>query len=202
MGIDGVPMRILMIYCHPRPDSFSAALRDAAADALTASGHSVELRDLYAEGFDPVLSAHQRGAYYDETESTHGLEDHIASLRRAEGLVLVYPTWWFGMPAMLKGWFDRVWLPGVAFRLGGPKVLEPLLKDVRRIAVVTTYGSPWWLLWWVGWPDRRVVRRGVRPLCAPGCRIHWIGLTRMDVDSPARRRRFLARVRRQFSEWR
>jgi putative NADPH-quinone reductase len=196
------PMRVLVIYCHPRPDSFSAALRDAAVDGLTASGHSVELRDLYAEGFDPVLSTHQRGAYFDETESVHGVEDHVAALRRADWLVLVYPTWWFGVPAMLKGWFDRVWLPGVAFHLGGPRVMVPLLTNIRRIGVVTTYGSPWWLLWWVGWPDWRIVRRGLRPLCAPGCRMHWMGLTRMDVDSPTRRRRFLAGVRRQLSEWR
>jgi NAD(P)H dehydrogenase (quinone) len=195
-------MRVLVIYCHPRPDSFGAALRDAVTDALTASGHAVELRDLYAEEFDPVLSAEQRDAYFDEARNLVGIEDHVAALRRTEGLVLVYPTWWFGMPAMLKGWFDRVWLPGVAFRLGGPKALRPLLIDIRWIGVVTTYGSPWWLLWWVGWPDRRVVRRGLRPLCAPGCRIQWIGLTRMDVDSPARRRRFLTRVKRRLSEWR
>jgi putative NADPH-quinone reductase len=195
-------MRVLIIYCHPRPDSFSAALRDAAVDGLKASGHSVELRDLYAEGFDPVLSAQQRGTYFDATENMHGIEDHVAALRRAEGLVLVYPTWWFGMPAMLKGWLDRIWLPGVAFQLGGPKVMLPLLTDIRRIGMVTTYGSPWWLLWWVGWPDRRIVRRGLRPLCARGCRIHWIGLTRMDVDSPERRRRFLVRVKQRLSEWR
>lgn len=195
-------MRVLVIYCHPRSDSFGAALRDAAVEGLAAAGHSVELRDLYAESFDPVLSAHQRGAYYsDETGSVRGIEDHAAALQRAEALVLVYPTWWFGMPAMLKGWFDRVWLPGVAFHLEGPKVLQPLLTDLRRIGVVTTYGSPWWLLWWVGWPDRRVVKRGFCPLCAPGCRIHWIALTRMDVDDPARRRRFLATVKRRVSRW-
>jgi putative NADPH-quinone reductase len=195
-------MRVLVIYCHPRPDSFSAALRDAAVEGLMAYGHTIDLRDLYAEGFDPVLSTHQRGTYFDETENVRGLEEHVVALRGAQGIVLVYPTWWFGMPAMLKGWLDRVWLPGVAFHLGGSKALKPLLTDIRRIAMVTTYGSPWWLLWWVGWPDRRIVRRGLRPLCAAGCRIDWIGLTGMDADSPARRRRFLAVVRRRFSEWR
>jgi putative NADPH-quinone reductase len=194
-------MRILLIYCHPRPDSFSAALRDAAAAGLAAAGHTVALRDLYAEGFDPVLSAQQRGAYFDEADNASGLADHVTALRQAEALVLVYPTWWFGMPAMLKGWLDRVWLPGVAFRLGGPKALLPLLTGIRRITVVTTYGSPWWLLWWVGWPDRRVVRRGLRPLCAPGCRIRWLGLTGMDADRPERRARFLLSVRQHFSGW-
>jgi putative NADPH-quinone reductase len=80
--------------------------------------------------------------------------------------------------------------------------MVPLLTNIRRIGVVTTYGSPWWLLWWVGWPDRRVVRRGLRPLCASGCRIDWIGLTGMDADNPERRRQFLARVRRRLSAWR
>jgi NAD(P)H dehydrogenase (quinone) len=194
-------MHVLLIHCHPRADSFSAALRDAAVQGLTAAGHSVEHRDLYTEAFDPVLSTHQRGVYFDEAVNALGLEDHVAALRRAEALVLVYPTWWFGMPAMLKGWFDRVWVPGVAFRLGGPKALLPLLTGLRKIGVVTTYGSPWWLLWWVGWPDRRFVKRGLRPLCAAGCRIQWFGLTGMDVDRPPRRARFLARIRRQFSQW-
>ena len=196
-------MRVLVIYCHPIADSFSAALRDAAVDGLTSAGHSVELRDLYAEAFDPVLSTFQRGVYFsDETASMRGLEDHIASLRRAEGLVLVYPTWWFGMPAMLKGWLDRVWLPGVAFQLGGVKALVPLLTELRRIAVVTTYGSPWWLLCWVGWPDRRIVKRGLRPLCAAGCRIQWLGLTGMDTDRLDRRQRFVAKVKRHLTAWR
>jgi NAD(P)H dehydrogenase (quinone) len=194
-------MQVLLVHCHPRPDSFNAALRVAAVAGLTASGHSIVQRDLYAEGFDPVLSTYQRGVYFDEAANATGLEDHVAALRQAEALVLVYPTWWFGMPAMLKGWLDRVWLPGVAFQLGGPKALLPLLTGIRKIAVVTTYGSPWWLLWWVGWPDRRIVRRGLRPLCARGCQIHWLGLTGMDVDRPKRRARFLARVEQKLSQW-
>ncbi len=195
-------MRVLVIHCHPRPDSYGAALRDAAVNGLKEAGHAVELRDLYAEAFDPVLSTHERGVYFDEAGNARGLEDHVEALRRAEALVLVYPTWWFGMPAMLKGWLDRVWLPGVAFRLGGAKVLEPMLTGIRRIAVVTTYGSPWWILWWVGWPDKRIVRRGLRPLCARRCQVRWLGLTEMDAARPKRRERFLTEVERHFAAWR
>ena len=126
----------------------------------------------------------------------------MAALRQAEALLLIYPTWWFGMPAMLKGWLDRVWVPGVAFGLGGPGVLQPRLTNIRRIGVVTTYGSPGWLLWLVGWPDRRLVRRGLRPLCARQCRLDWIALTRMDTCTRPERDRFLTKVRRRLAHWR
>lgn len=192
-------MRVLLVHCHPRADSFNAALRDTVAAALDAAGHTVEMLDLYREGFDPRLSAAERGAYYDEASDRPDLAGHIAALRRAEALVFVYPTWWFGPPAMLKGWFDRVWLPGVAFALGGAKVLQPRLTNIRKIAVVTTYGSPRWLLWLVGWPDWRLFRFGIRPLCARGCRLDWIALTGMDSASGAMRARFLTRLRRRLS---
>jgi NAD(P)H dehydrogenase (quinone) len=195
-------MRVLLVRCHPRGDSFNAALRDVAIQALATAGHDVDQRDLYAERFDPVLSTQERGAYSDAVPLAPDVEDHVAALRHAEALLLIYPTWWFGMPAMLKGWLDRVWLPDVAFQLGGPKVMVPLLTNIRRIGIVTTYGSPRWLLWWVGWPDRRIVRRGLRPLCAPGCRVEWMGLTGMDTERPERRRRFLEEVRRRLVAWR
>jgi NAD(P)H dehydrogenase (quinone) len=139
-------MKVLMIACHPRADSYSAALREAAWEALTAAGHEVRLRDLHASGFVPVMSAEEHRVTNMPGANEAAVAQEAADLRWAEALVLVYPTWWYGMPAMLKGWFDRVWLPGIAFRIG-PGAIEPLLTHIRRIAVVTTYGSPLWLLW-------------------------------------------------------
>lgn len=195
-------MHVLLIYCHPRSDSFCAALCETATSALEAANHSVEVRDLYAEGFDPALSPDERGQYYSESADLHRVQDHVTALRNADALLLVYPTWWFGLPAMLKGWFDRVWLPGVAFRLREAGGLDPLLMNIRRIAVITTYGAPRWLLWWVGRPDWRMVRGGFRPLCARPCRLDWIALTRMDTCTAKQRERFLAEVRRRLSRWR
>jgi NAD(P)H dehydrogenase (quinone) len=129
--------------------------------------------DLYAEGFVPTMSADERGRYYGDSPNLQGIEDYISALQRAEALLLVYPTWWFGLPAMLKGGFDRVWLPGVAFRLRNGGGLEPLLTNIRRLGVVTTYGSPRWLLWFIGWPDRRIVKSAFRPLSCGGA--SWTG---------------------------
>ncbi len=192
-------MRVLLVHCHPRADSFSASLRATAVATLEDAGHEVEIIDLYAQNFDPRLSGDERGGYYDEAAIPLDIAGHVAALRRAEMLVLVYPTWWFGMPAMLKGWFDRVWRPGVAFALGGARVLQPRLTGIRRITVVTTYGSPLWLLWLVGWPDRRMVKRGICVLCAPRCRLDWIALTGMDGVTPDARERFAAQVRRRLA---
>ena len=195
-------MHVLLVYCHPRTDSFCAALRDTAASALRAAKHTVEVRDLYAERFTPAMSADERGQYYSASPSLQGIEQHISALQAAEALLLVYPTWWFGQPAMLKGWFDRVWVPGVAFRLREVGGLEPLLTNIRRLGVVTTYGSPRWLLWMIGWPDRRMVNSGFRSLCAPDCRLDWIAMTRMDTCTAKQRERFVARVQSRLSRWR
>ena len=189
-----------MVYCHPREDSFCASLRDAVVEGLGRAGHAAEVIDLYAERFAPALSAEERAAYHTEGGNLAGIESHVARLRAAEALVLVYPTWWYGMPAMLKGWFDRVWVPGVAFRLG-PGAIEPLLTNIRRLAVVTTYGSPRWLLWVIGHPDRKLLGRGLRRLCAKGCTLEWLCQTRMDHVPRSALEAFRVRVAAHFSRW-
>jgi len=193
-------MHVLVIYCHPRGDSFCAAQRDAVVASLQAAGHKITLRDLYAEGFAPALSAEERGRYHDVPDNVLGIEDHVADLRAAEALVLVYPTWWYGLPAMLKGWLDRVWSPGVAFAMGDGAI-QPLLTNIRRIAVVTSYGSPRWLLWFIGWGDYRLFSRGLRRLCAKGCRLDWLYLHAMDQRKRPELTRHLDRVRRHFATW-
>ena len=193
-------MRVLLIHCHPRAESFSAALRDTARQALETAGHQVECRDLYAEGFTPTLSDAEHRDYLDPASNPPDVADHVASLQRAEALLLVYPTWWYGLPAMLKGWFDRIWAPGIAFKLGDGAI-EPLLTNITRIGVVTTYGSPLWLLWVIGWPDKKLINRGLRRLCARGCRVEWLMLTRMDQRTAPERTAFLAKVKARLSRW-
>jgi NAD(P)H dehydrogenase (quinone) len=188
-------MHVLLIYCHPCPDSFSATMLEVATEALRSAGHEVVVGQLYVERFDPVLGAEERRHYYDESFQRDTTAEHIASLQRAEALVFVYPTWWFGPPAMLKGWFDRVWLPGVAFRVGGPTVLQPLLTNIHRITVITTYGSPRWFLWLMGWPDWRFFKHGIRKLCARRCRLDWLALTGMDTNTAEDRQRFIDKIR-------
>ena len=136
-------MRVLVIFAHPLEDSCGAALRDVVIRSLKGGGHTVDLCDLYREAFDPVLSVRERQTYRDTASNTENVTEHVHRLRQAEGVVFVFPSWWYGMPAILKGYFDRVWLPGVAFDFG-PQAILPLLTNIRLFGVVTTTGAPEW----------------------------------------------------------
>jgi putative NADPH-quinone reductase len=195
-------MRVLMVYCHPVPESFNAAVRDAAKAALERAGHAVDLLDLHAEGFDPVMSAEERRAYHEIGAGDHPLPDHVARLKSAEALVFVYPTWWYGLPAMLKGWLDRVISPGIGFDLpDGPGPIRPLMTHIDKIAVVSTCGAPRWLLLWVGDPGRRTILRGIRALCGRRCGTLWLAHYRMDSSTPESRVAFLAKVAKRLARF-
>ena len=151
-------MRVLYLYCHPLADSFHAAIRAAAVNALKTEGHAIDLLDLYAESFQPVLTTDERRNYFDSSRNQAGLEAYIARLRNAEALVVQFPTWCFGLPAMLKGFFDRLLIPGVAIDMSYPGG-RPMLDNIGRIAGVVTYGQPWLAAFWMGDPPRKAVMR-------------------------------------------
>jgi NAD(P)H dehydrogenase (quinone) len=188
-------MRFLVLYAHPVPDSFGATVHRAVLDGLAEAGHQIDDCDLYAENFQPVLTEDERRAYHNVGANTAGVTTHVERLLRAEGVVFVYPTWWYGMPAMLRGYIDRVWLPGVAFELVDGRTRR-LLQQLQRYAVVTTYGSPWWLnKFVVADPNRHAMMRGMRLLASRRARTLWLAIYGMDDASEAKRRRFLEKVR-------
>ena len=187
-------MRYLVVYAHPVEDSYASALHRCVVQALADAGHEVDDCDLYAEGFQPVLSRAERQAYHQVGRNTAHAEKEIERLLRAEGLVFVFPTWWYGMPAILKGYLDRVWLPGVAFEVDNGRT-RPLLHNIVRFAVVTTYGSPWWLNFFVVRdPGRNMLMRGIRYLFSPKVRTLYLARYGMDYIDAATRERFLAKV--------
>ncbi len=194
-------MKVLVVFCHPVRDSFAGAILDRCLAELARAGHEVAVKDLYREGFDPVLSPAEWRTYEDVTGDRHAVAREIAALRGAQGLLLIYPTWWYGLPAMLKGWFDRVWLPGVAFDLDARRgVSVHALGGIERLMAVTTTGAPgWFIRFWMGDPGKKVMLRGFKPLLAPRSRAVWAALHHMDRNTPAQRRRFLDRVARKLA---
>ncbi len=190
-------MRALVVYCHPRRGSFTAAVRDVVLERLAAAGSEVRLRDLYAEGFDPRLSADDLGCYEDTARNTELVARDVADLRWCDTLIFVYPTWWYGLPAVLKGWLDRVMVPGVAFLMPEPGgTIKPGLTHIRRLGVFTTCGASRWLTFLVGAPGKRTILRGVGLLCAPRHRRAFVAHYLMDSSTDASRRAHLEKVAR------
>src|SRR5512132_276731 len=193
-------MRIQLIYAHPVEGSFCSALRDIVWNTLLQSGHVVCLTDLYAEGFAPALGREERLNYETTSANLTGVRAYVERLRWAEGLILVFPTWWYGMPAILKGYFDRVWVPGVAFDLGSAGgVLRPRLDNIGAMVVVTTYGSPrWFIKLYMRDPGKAVLIRGLGRLLTPGAKRLYLAQYGMDKSTCESRPRFIIKVERSL----
>lgn len=197
--MSGPPLNILYVYCHPLPESFHAAVRTEALAGLTEAGHNVDLLDLYAEHFDPILSEEGRRNYHDTQINRRGLEAIVARLQRAEVLVLQFPTWCFGPPAMLKGFADRVMMPGVAFDISDPAHVKPVLSNIKHIAGIVTYGRPRMMAIGMADPPRKFVTRYFRWFAGPGCTAQYLAIYHMNTASLARRQAFMKRVRQAMS---
>src|SRR5579883_349594 len=194
-------MRILVLFAHPLETSFGAALHREVVAILRGRGHEVDDCDLNAEGFDPVLTRQDRIDYHDLTLNRARVASYVDRLLAAEALVLVFPVWNYGYPAILKGFFDRVFLPGVSFKLNQNGGYTPTLRNIKRIAAVCTYGGDRLTTILMGDPPRRVFNRSLRSLVAPDARRHYLAHYGMNRTTPARRARFLNKVRRYFSTW-
>jgi len=184
--------RALVVYAHPCEESFAAALKSVVVGTLRRKGWDVDLCDLYAEGFDPVMTAEERRGYHAVPSNTRPVQAYVDRLMAASALVLVHPVWNFGPPAILKGFYDRVFVPGVTFRLEGGKV-RPAMTHIRKLGVVTTYGASWLRATLAGDPPRRLVTRAFRHAAKPD-RLLYMALYDMNRADQARRAGFLARV--------
>ena len=157
-------MNVLVVYCHPDPESFTAAVKRRAVAALEAARHDVRVSDLYGDGFDPAGD----------------IDSHRDSLQWCQALVFVYPTWWSGQPAMLSGWLDAV--------------LGPRFDNIRRLVTITTHGSPRYVNVLEGETGRRVISRAVRMRCHHFARTTWLTLYGIDRSTLTDRQAFLDRV--------
>jgi NAD(P)H dehydrogenase (quinone) len=194
-------MRILVLYAHPLETSFGAALHGEVVKTLRARGHEVDDCDLNAEGFDPVLSRQDRLNYYDLTRNRARVAPYVDRLLAAEALVLIFPVWNYGYPAILKGVFDKVFLPGVSFTLNGVGGITPILHNIKRMAAVCTYGGSRWRSIVMGDPPRRIFNRSLRALVAANAKRRYLAHYDMNRTTPDKRARFLAEVRGYFSGW-
>lgn len=186
-------MRVLVLFAHPVETSFGAAVHRTVVEGLTRAGHEVDDCDLYAEDFQPVLTREERLGYHDLATNTRPVQAYVDRLLRAEAIVLVYPVWNFGFPAMLKGYFDRVFLPGISFKLVDGKV-QGNLRHITKLTAVATYGGARWRAFGVGDPPRKIVTRVLRAVIKPFAPIQYLAHYDMNRSTDQTRAAFLKTV--------
>ena len=188
--------KALIVLAHPGAQSLSRLFADVAMAALKERGADIDLLDLYAAGFDPALTPAERAAYYVEPQDHSGVAEDAGLLMQAETLVLIFPTWWFGMPAILKGWIDRVFAPGIAFDHAsdfGP--IKAKLTNLKSVLIITTLGSPAWIDWLVmRRPVRRILKTAIFGLCAPQAKFKMLSLYAAENPAPQRIKTFEEKI--------
>jgi len=231
---DSSNQNVLVVFTHPKGgDSYAGSMLQATLRGL--EGNNVRIRRLYHDDklkqnaenprndFRAHLTRKEHLSYFppnmdiDQRGSLEGLRrlktapevvDAVEDLKWAEAIVFVHPTWWFGFPAALKGWFDRVLLPGVAFRLpsgigtGGQHErvvggLVPMLSNIKKVAVVTSYGSDFYTASLLD-GSRPWISYVFRGLCAPYCTVQWTALYGMDSVGFEGRQAHLQKIEQTF----
>ena len=132
-------MKVMLILDHPWPESFNHAIARRAEDAVSRAGHEVDFRDLHGEDFDPVLRRDGLAVYTRGETKDPLVTEYQKRITASDHLVFVFPVWWETMPALLKGFIDKVFLPGWAF---AEEDAAPLLKHISGATVITTMGAP------------------------------------------------------------
>jgi putative NADPH-quinone reductase len=193
-------MRVMVVYAHPVETSFNAAIFAAVKETLRARGHEIDACDLYAENFPAIMSRADRLLYHEIPANRALALPWIERLEAAEALVLVFPTWVFAPPAILKGFCEKVFLPGIAFELVDGRV-RGALKHLKRVGGVSTYGGTRWRAFLAGDPPRKLLTRSMRAYVGPHVPVSFLGCYDMNRIDEVRGTAFLDKVRAAFATW-
>ncbi|ADY55569.1 NAD(P)H dehydrogenase (quinone) [Syntrophobotulus glycolicus DSM 8271] len=133
---------ISIIYAHPLKDSLNASILKAVGEKFNNKGLEYSVLDLYQDGFDPVFKPEEQTGYFTG-EGTHDplVKKYQESLAASSQLVFIFPIWWNEQPAIVKGFIERVCLPGFGFKYTEQGV-APLLTNIKEVTVLTTSGAP------------------------------------------------------------
>jgi len=196
-------MKYLVVTTHPLSNSLCKLLTEHVVTKLTAMKHEVVVEDLYAEKFNPILTAVERESYYRDSYDSSNISEQVERLQEAEALVLLFPTWWFSFPAMLKGWFDRVWGPGIAYDHAsdlGP--IKPRLDNLRKVLVVTSLGAPWWVDRLIMWqPVKRIVKVALLGACAKNSTLKYLSLYNSEKLNEQSIAKFIGKIDKALNDW-
>ncbi|MEI8322122.1 MAG: NAD(P)H-dependent oxidoreductase [Actinomycetes bacterium] len=194
-------MNIVVVFAHPSADSFGQAICSTAMSALESSGHNVSVLALHQMHFDAAMSRDEWLAYHGEHPAIDAtVQSHGELVRNADALIFIYPTWWSGLPSIMKGWLERVLVSGVAFHFNKKDKVRPSLKQVRHLVGVSTYGSPRTYIALMNDNGRRIIMRALRVCTGWRTKRTWLGLYNIGNSTNEEREEFLQRVHKTLRE--
>jgi NAD(P)H dehydrogenase (quinone) len=203
-------MNVAIIFDHPygaaasdnipHRRSYSAALLAAVTRGLTANGHHIDLIDLHADGFNPVISAADLSAWRQKQTHDPLAAEYQRRLIAADHIIFIFPIWWEPMPALTKGFIDKVFVKGVLFdepRKGRPFV--SLLPQLKGVSLLTVMSTPNFVYKWIfGNPITKILFRGTFRKMGIN-KLKWYNFTGMEDRSLEQRQRYLAKTERLFA---
>lgn len=187
-------MRVHVIFAHPEKSSFCGSILSAVLEELAQAGHEVDVLDLYAENFDATLSLDEWKTY--EGPVGPAIRGYVDRITRSDGIIWIFPTWNYGLPAILKGYVDRVWKPNVAFRIDDRRAVHfDQFENLQFFLVATTFGASWLINALCGNPCKRAVASGLKRHFPRSSTFAWLALYDLDRPSSPKLKRFLVHVR-------
>lgn len=193
-------LKCLIVIAHPLENSLCHYLSEETIKHMKGKGYEVTVMNLYKEKFNPVLTKIERASYYGEQFDNTQIKCEISQLREAESLVLIFPTWWFGFPAILKGWFDRVWAPGYAYNHASDLgAITPCLEKLKEVNVVTTLGAPWWVDFFIlQRPVKKVLKIALLGACTKHCKFKMLSLYKSESLTKSKIAIFVKKIKTAF----
>jgi len=196
-------MKYLIIFNHPYEKSYCSAILNAAADGIAAAGNSVDIINLDKDKFDPVITAEYLDKYRRESIDDPAIMDYQERINNADSLVFICPIWWEAMPALMKGWIDKVITKGFAYdvdKSGAFPKFYPLISHIKEITLITTMDSP-------GIVYRLIFGNAVKKIFINGTfrkigvkNVRWISFDRVNSISNQKRRDRLESIRKYFKK--
>jgi NAD(P)H dehydrogenase (quinone) len=200
-------MKVHVVHAHPVETSFNRSLFNAVCETLRAKGDEVDALNLYDEDFRAVMTRQERLEYHDVPGNlTPEIKPYVDRLRACEKIVFVHPVWNYGYPAILKGYFDRIFLPGVSFVMEGGDTpdkgkLVPGMKNIKKVAFVTSYGGDRFRTWVMGDPPRRLAMRWAWATFGTLMPPKYLALYDMNGQTPEKLKAFIEKVKREMQKF-
>ncbi len=192
-------MKTVIIFSHPWHGSFNKAILDRVEQGLTNRKKEYEIIDLYKDEFNPVLDEENLKGFSTGSSVDDNVQKYQKLLKEADELVFIFPIWWYDVPAILKGFIDKVMLKDFAYTETKSRLLKGLLTHINKTTVITTSGGPtWYLKLFGGNTIKKVFIKST--LKAVGIKnAKWINCSKTLPNNNTEREKFLEKIQNDFT---